>query len=167
MSGNSDEKKFSAIMIIEVLGRPKEHLIQTLEDLSKEISEEKGVKLLSKKINEPNLAKDQKDLFTSFAEIEIEVDKPMMIAALMFKYMPSHIEIIEPEKFIFTNAEYSEIMNELTRRLHRYEELVKVMQMQMQSGIVLPKIEQFKEKLEGSKKPEKKKAKKGKPKKKS
>jgi len=139
MSG-SEEKKILAAMIIEVMGRPKEHLSETLEDLSRQVGEEKGVKITQKKINEPKLVKDQKDLFTSFAEIELEVDEPLFLAILMFKYMPSHIEVIEPEKFVLTNAGFSDILNELTRRLHRYEELVKVMQFQMQQGKQIPQI---------------------------
>jgi len=167
MSGNED-RKILAAMIIEVLGRPKEHLIETLEDLSRQVGEEKGIKIIQKKINEPTLVKDQKDLFTSFAEIEFEVDEPLLLAILMFKYMPSHIEVVEPEKFVLTNVELSDILNELTRRLHRYEELVKVMQFQMQSNgmagasqIQMKKDEPSKKdsKPKNKKKPSKKKSK--------
>lgn len=148
MSGDN-EKKFTAIMIVEVMGRPKEHLVETLENISKEISEEKGVKLQSKKINEPSLVKDQEDLFTTFAELEVEVDEPIILSILMFKYMPSHVEVVEPEKFVLTNVEYSDILNELTRRLHRYEELVKVMQFQMESQAKpFPRIQTLDQKIQ-------------------
>ncbi|HIH52340.1 hypothetical protein J4412_01125 [Candidatus Pacearchaeota archaeon] len=156
MSGKIEENKMNAVMIIEIMGRPKEHLIQTLEALSKEISEEKGVKIVTKKINEPVLAKDQKDLFTTFAEIEIEVEDPLLLTILMFKYMPSHLEIVEPEKFILTNVGFGDILNEITRRLHRYEELVRVMQIQMQAQAQkvpqLKVIENIKEEKKESKK---------------
>ena len=33
MSGKIEENKMNAVMIIEIMGRPKEHLIQTLEAL--------------------------------------------------------------------------------------------------------------------------------------
>ena len=148
MSGDN-EKKFTAIMIVEVMGRPKEHLVKTLENISKEISEEKGVKLQSKKINEPSLVKDQKDLFTTFAELEVEVDEPIILSSLMFKYMPSHVEVVEPEKFVLTNVEYGDVLNELTRRLHRYEELVKVMQFQMESqSKPFPRIQTLDQKIQ-------------------
>ena len=148
MSGDN-KKKFTAIMIVEVMGRPKEHLVETLENISKEISEEKGVKLQSKKINEPSLVKDQEDLFTTFAEIEVQVEDPLILSILMFKYMPAHVEVVEPEKFIFTNVEYGDILNELTRRLHRYEELVKVMQFQMESqGKPITRIQTLDQKIQ-------------------
>ena len=132
MSSKNEDKKVLAVMIIEVMGRPENFLIETLEDLSKQISEEKGVKLISKKINEPHLVKDQKDLFTSFAEVEVEVEDAITVSGLMFKYMPSHIEIIEPENFVFKNFEFSEMLTEITRRIHKYEELVKVLQFDLE-----------------------------------
>lgn len=127
MSGN-ETTKITAMMMIEVLGRPKEHLIETLKDLIEKIGKEKKVKVVDFKIKEPTLAKDQKDLYTTFAEIEIEVEQPQILSILMFKYMPAHIEIIEPERIMLTNNGFADILSELTRRLHGYEEIVRVMQ---------------------------------------
>ncbi len=127
MSGN-ETTKITAMMMIEVLGRPKEHLIETLKDLIKKIGEEKGVKVTDFKIKEPTLVKDQKDLYTTFAEIEVDVDQPQILSILMFKYMPAHIDVIEPENIRLTNNGFADILSELTRRLHRYEEIVRVLQ---------------------------------------
>lgn len=126
------EVKTVSMLVIEVMGRPKEHLVETLENLAKQISEEKGVKVNEKKIHEPALVKDQKDLFSSFMEIEVELDDPLILAILMFKYMPAHIEILEPEKLTIPNHGFADILNELTRRLHRYDEIARVMQMEKQ-----------------------------------
>ena len=128
MSGN--EQKITAMLMIEVLGRPKEHLIETLEDIKKKIDAEKGVKVTNIDIKEPTLAKDQKDLFTTFAEIEVEVNQPSLLAILMFKYMPSHIEIVEPENIKFSNNAFADMLGEISRRLHQYDEILKVMQME-------------------------------------
>lgn len=127
MSGN-EINKITAMLMIEVLGRPKEHLIETLNDLIKKIGEEKGVEVTDSKIKEPTLAKDQKDLFTTFAEIEVQVDQPAILTILMFKYMPAHIDIIEPEHITLTNNSFADILSELTRRLHGYDEIVRVLQ---------------------------------------
>ena len=134
MSSKNDGKPITAMMIIEVLGRPEEHLTKVLEDLSNQVEAEPGVKSAKKKLNKPTLVKDQKDLFTGFVEIEMEIESPMTLAALMFKYMPSHVEVIEPENFVFKNVEFNELLNELTRRLHRYEELVKVLQFEIEKN---------------------------------
>ena len=124
---SSTEKSLKASLILEIIGRPKEHLIQALEDIIKKIDDEKGVSVKTKNIPGPKPMKDQKDLFTTYAEVEVEVEEAIFLAILMFKYMPAHIEIIYPEKLVFQNNYFSEILNELTRRLHGYEELARMM----------------------------------------
>ena len=72
--------------------------------------------------------KDQKNFYTSFAEVEIEVEEIFGLIILMFKYMPAHIEIIYPELIALTNNGWNEVLNELTRRLHGYDEIARVVQ---------------------------------------
>jgi len=120
--------KINAIFVIEVMGRPPEHLTATLDDLAKKIGEENGIKIKETKINTPVLMKDQKDFYTSFAEIEIEAEKIISLVILMFKYMPAHIEILSPQNISLTNAEWGDILSELTRRLHGYDEVARILQ---------------------------------------
>jgi hypothetical protein len=74
------------------------------------------------------LMKDQKDFYTSFAEIEVEAEEILYLAILMFKYMPANIEIISPQNISLANSGWNDILNELTRRLHGYEEVARVLQ---------------------------------------
>lgn len=123
-----ETKKIKAMLIFDVIGKPPEHLIETLNGIIKKIGEEKGVDVKNNKVNEPVLMKDQKEFYTSFAEVEIEVEEIMQLAMLMFRYMPAHIEIISPELIALTNNEGSEILSELTRRLHGYDEVARIIQ---------------------------------------
>jgi len=125
-----DTKGLTAMMIIEVLGRPKEHLTETLNEIVKQISEEKGVNVKEKRIKEPELMKDQKDFYTSFVDIEVEVDEILKLVILMFKYMPAHIEIIHPELVALTNTSWNDVLNELSRRLHGYDEMARIVQVE-------------------------------------
>ena len=120
----------TASIIIEILGRPPEHLKDTLNEIINKIDSETGVKVIGKKINEPVLVKDKKDFYTSFAEIEIEIEEIIYLAILLFKYMPTHIEIISPESITLSNSGWNDILNELARRLHGYEEIARVLQME-------------------------------------
>src|SRR3989339_299348 len=120
--------KIRVMMIIEVLGRPPEHLIETLNNLIEKINSEKGVKVVDKKISEPNPLQNQENLFTAFAELEIEVEEVLLITMLMFKYMPAHIDVLYPEDLQLTNHELNDILNELTRRLHGYDEVARIIQ---------------------------------------
>lgn len=153
---NSDEtKNIKVLMILEVLGRPPEHLTETLENLIKQIDEEKGVVVKKKEIKEPIPMKDKvgslekggsekiktENFFTSFAEIELEIEEVMYFAMLVFKYMPAHIEIISPELIALTNNGWNEIFNELTRRLHGYDEVARVLQ--VEKGILERKLKEL------------------------
>jgi hypothetical protein len=123
-----ETKGIRAIMIIEVIGRPPEHLTQTLNDLITKIDEEKGVVVKEKNVNVPSLMKDQKDFYTSFAEIEVEVEEIFGLVILMFKYMPAHIEILSPELIALTNNGWNDILNELVQKLHGYDEIARIIQ---------------------------------------
>lgn len=129
MSGNEGQK-ITAMLMIEVLGRPKEHLIETLKNLEKKIGEEKGVEVVDSKIKEPTPVKDKENLFTAFAEIEVEVNHVQTLSILMFKYMPAHIDVIEPENIRMKNNELADTLSEIVRRLHKYDELLRVMQVE-------------------------------------
>ncbi len=126
---SSDEtKRINAVFVIEVLGRPPEHLVETLENIAKQIGEEKGIKIIGKKINEPVLMKEQKDFYTSFMEVEAEIEEIIFLAILMFKYMPAHVEILSPQNLTLSNSGFNDLFNELTRRLHGYEEIARILQ---------------------------------------
>ena len=124
----SETKNIRAIIVIEVIGRPPEHLIETLNSMIKQIDEEGGVTVKEKKMKEPILMKDQKDFYTSFAEIEIEIEQILDLAMLVFKYMPSHVEVVSPELIALTNNGWNEILNETARRLHGYDEIARIVQ---------------------------------------
>jgi hypothetical protein len=125
---NFSEKKINAVLILEILGRPPEFLTETLEKIIKEIEGEKGVSVLNKKINPPVLMKNQKDFYTSFAEVEVETESLTTLTILMFKYMPAHVELISPQNINLKNSDFEEILNEITRRLHGYEEVARILQ---------------------------------------
>ena len=126
----SEKKGIKSTIILEIIGRPPEHLVETLGNIIKQIDEEKGVKVLGKKINEPVFMKNSEKFYTTFAEVEIEVSDILYLAIVMFKYMPAHIEVVEPELIALTNSGWTDILSELARRLHAYDEIAKVIKVQ-------------------------------------
>ena len=135
---SDDERKIRAVMMIEIIGRPPEHLTEALTKIIEQLDNEKGVSVVEKKIHEPVLMKNQENFYTSFAEVEVEVEEVLQIAGLMFKYMPGHIEIIHPESFTLKNSSFNDILNELTRRLHGYDEIARVLQ--IEKGVLEKKL---------------------------
>lgn len=126
MNSTDETKGIKAVLIIDVIGKPPEHLTETLNNIIKKIDDEKGVDVIDKKLNEPTLMKDQKNFYTSFAEVEVEVEEIFGLIILMFKYMPAHIEILYPELIALTNNGWNDVLNELTRRLHGYDEIARI-----------------------------------------
>ena len=120
-------EKLQVQLILEILGRPKEHLKTALETLINKIDSEKGVKIIDKTIHEPVPVKDTQDLFTSFAELTAELDSIGNYFGILFAYMPSNIELINPERIELDNAELNALANQLVRRLHNYDAITKKM----------------------------------------
>ncbi|MEK6873709.1 MAG: hypothetical protein AABW91_02595 [Nanoarchaeota archaeon] len=132
-------QNIKAAFIIEMLGRPADHVKLTMEQLVDRFGNEKGTKIVQKTIHDPveyNLEEEndkernnkisvKQKLFTTFAEIEAEFEsvEPLLMAA--FNYMPSNIEIISPENFILKNHDISGILTGIVVRLHRYDEVTK------------------------------------------
>lgn len=154
MSSDKDPetKGIKVALIIEVLGKPKEYLSDSLNKIIEQIDKEKGVQVYEKKIHEPKELENKKGFYTAFADIEVEVDEIRYLIVLMFKYMPANAEIIEPELIALTNHGWGDIINELTRRLHGYDEIARVLQLQNQQ--LRKKLE---EQVSDKKQPDKKK----------
>jgi hypothetical protein len=128
MSLNEKDSKVFATIVLEILGRPKEHLIETLKDIIKQLNEEKGVVVKGEKINEPRAIEDQQGFYTTFAEVDLETEDIQKLIFLTFKYMPSHIEIVSPETIKMISNDWGETLSEITRRLHAYDEVARIIQ---------------------------------------
>ena len=136
-----NEIKINAVLVLDIIGKPKEYLVESLERLVGNIGREKGVLIVSKEIKDPVQMKDQKEFYSTFAEIEIEVEEISTLFILMFRYMPAHIEILSPSMLGMTNNILNEALNDMIRRLHSYDELSRVMQVEKQ--ILIKKIEEL------------------------
>ena len=99
-------ERIRAVLILEIMGKPAEHIKKTLSELVDKLGKERGVTIIKKDIREPKRIeprdkegkeiKIQQDIFTTFSEVEIEVGDLTDLAMIGFNYMPSHIEIISP-----------------------------------------------------------------------
>ena len=142
------ENKIKVFLIFEMLGRPVEHLKKTLSDFIDKLGKEEGVEIKNKEIHEPKQVKESKqEIYTTFTEVEIEFKDMPSLYKIVFTYMPSHIEIVEPEELRIKNFDLNLLMNELIRRLHQYDEIVKglaiergIMQQQLQQAGIQPAI---------------------------
>jgi len=119
-------EKIRAIIIVEMMGKPAEYLKETLGKYVERISMEKGIKILGKKIHEPKKV-DNSELFSDFAEVELELESFQHLFMIIFTYMPSHIEITGPEEVKIKNFDMNQLCNDLTRRMLEYDAIAKKM----------------------------------------
>ncbi len=111
-------------IINEVLGSPKEHVENTLKLLLDNMRQNKNLKLINEMIFEATKLGD-KPLYSSFAELEIEFKVLEDLVGFCFDYMPSSIEILEPEELRLEAISVSDLFNELMARLHQNDMMLK------------------------------------------
>ena len=119
--------KIQANLIIEILGRPANHIKEAINTLVVKLGSENGVEVTNKQYHDPIPAQGSKDLFTTFAEVQAEFDSVDHYLGTIFAYMPANIEIIKPEKITLTNDELNNLGNNLVQRLHNYDAIAKRM----------------------------------------
>lgn len=131
-------EKIQAMLVVEMMGRPPEHIKQTMEDLLNKLDEEKGVTVTRKTIHEPKEVKPEEgqknaqEIFTTFSEVEIEVPELVDLAMVIFKYMPSHVEILSPTEMNLKNFDISALLSGISSKLHQYDAVAKNALMQNQ-----------------------------------
>ena len=115
--------KVRAVITLEMLGRPKDYVEQTIKELIASIEKE-GIEIKDKKFFDAKQIED-KNLYTTFTELEIYFKEISHLIQFILKYLPSHIEIIEPENIKLTNSDINTLAGELTIMMHRYDDVTK------------------------------------------
>lgn len=119
-------------VIIELAGKPKEHVEKTMKDYVEEIKKEQGIIVLEEEVaalkqlatGEQDEAQ-MKDIWTTFAEIEMMIEKFERLTTFCIMYMPASIEIIEPEHLHMTSNKFTAFFNDLQARLHQLDMVTK------------------------------------------
>ncbi|MEK6908601.1 MAG: hypothetical protein AABX23_00940 [Nanoarchaeota archaeon] len=128
-----------AKFIIEILGRPVEHLEKSLSDLIEKLGTEKGVSLLHKEINKAKKVEKTDNLWTAFADIDLSFESLPLFLNIVMTYLPAHVEIYEPDMFKMNAFETNEFANFVVSRLHNYDALAK--RMMGEREILISKLE--------------------------
>lgn len=108
--------------IIEVLGKPKEHVEDSIKQYVDHIKQDSELVVLNEDYSE---VKEQGKLWSKFVELDLVIKGTSKLISFCFEYMPSSLEVIKPERFALTNAELSNFLNDLQARLHNVDMIVK------------------------------------------
>ncbi|MFC1801098.1 hypothetical protein ACFLZB_01430 [Nanoarchaeota archaeon] len=126
-----------AKVIIEIMGKPKEHVEKTMKEYLEKIKKEEELIVIKEDVAE---AKEQKtgvkekglieEMWVTFAELEMLFKTPVALTYFCFDYMPSLIEILAPDKLSFDAVELSSFFNDLQAKLLQVNMVVKQLQNQ-------------------------------------
>jgi len=108
--------------IIEMLGKPKEHVENTIKQYVDKIKEDNNIAVLEESFS---IIKEQGEFFSKFVELEMVVKGIPNLIGFCFDYMPSSIEIIKPDEFRLKNKIIADFLNDLQARLHKVDMVVK------------------------------------------
>lgn len=118
----AEETHIRCKIIIEVLGKPKEHVEKTLRTYVDKIKNDSGFIVLNSEFAD---AQEKEDLWAMFVELEMVIKGIPKIIAFCFDYMPSSVEIIKPEEFNMKKSTVEDMLNDLQARLHNVDMVVK------------------------------------------
>ena len=114
--------------VIELMGKPKEHIEQTMKKYVEQIKQEKNLSVLDVDIadaqkfdtNAPQEGMIE-ELWPTFADVRLLADNPVTLTSFCLTYMPASIEIIEPAELKINREDISYFFNDLQSRLHQLD----------------------------------------------
>jgi hypothetical protein len=116
-------KGYTSRITIEVLGKPKEYAEEMLQLSITKLREEEGVRVLSTKVFDSK--EMDSTLWSTFADIEFQVDTLKKVLDVCYDYTPSMIEILEPAGAEVDMGDMAELLNDFLTRIHRYSMVLK------------------------------------------
>jgi hypothetical protein len=114
--------RFSAI--IEMMGAPKEHLSNSFKGYIEKLKENKNIIVIKEHIAKP---KKKDRLFVMYVELELLAKDASELVFFCFDYMPSSIEIIEPEQFQYRATDFAAFLNDMQARMHTIDSQLKML----------------------------------------
>ena len=122
-----EDQKLLANVVLEIVGSPKEHVDETLKFVINKIKEEKGIKVTRQEVgNAENIEVGNiKSLFSAFVELDVEFNSVARLLNFCFDFMPSSVEVLEPEELSLDFHKFSSFLNDLLAQLHKYDMALK------------------------------------------
>ena len=118
----SDKTHIRCRTIVEILGKPKDHVEKTLSVYVEKIRQDPELIVLNTNFSD---AEEKDELWAAFVEIEMIAKGVSNLIGFCFDYMPSSIEILKPEEFSMKALTIQDFINDLQARLHAVDMVVK------------------------------------------
>lgn len=131
MENGTQKPKIKASMIVEIAGSPQEHINYALNLMSEQFCKDMSeIKVLSKKVTQAEKMPQSERIFSGFCEFEVEVPDLAVLFVICKDYLPSSVEIYEPDQILFHREHMTEMFNDFAARLHDYDAMAKTLTLQ-------------------------------------
>lgn len=98
-------------------GKPKEHIVDTLEQYIDVMKKNKGIIVISEEAGEPKFHEEE-EIWHTFKELDLLVEGIEKFVYICVTFTPASIEIIEPKSLTFSEKDLTDWLNELLGLLH-------------------------------------------------
>ncbi|MFH1317198.1 MAG: hypothetical protein ABII01_06765 [Candidatus Woesearchaeota archaeon] len=112
-------------VIIEILGKPEGHVKDAMEKVVERIKNEDEIIITNTDFSD---LEPQESMFSAFVEVEMLTKNIEKLVWFCFDFLPSSVEIIEPQEFRYNAKEFSNFLNDLQARLHVVSNEVRIAQ---------------------------------------
>ncbi|MGM5483827.1 MAG: hypothetical protein ACQER9_02825 [Nanobdellota archaeon] len=120
-----EKKYFQARTIVEIMGKPEEHVKETMDAFILKASKDPRFTFSDYSIESPQKLEDSESLYSSFAEIEFLTKDSLTLMNFVMDYMPTSIEVIEPSNINVQASYMSNLLTELAGRIHTIDNKLK------------------------------------------
>ena len=117
-----ETENLTAKAIVEIIGKPKEHIEKTMEIVVENMKKNSSWKVMSSKITE---TEQKENFYATFADVEVSFKTFGDLLSFCFEYLPSSIEITEPHEFNLTSVRMNGWINDFLGRLHESDMVAK------------------------------------------
>ncbi|MFT4310714.1 MAG: hypothetical protein ACMXYC_03710 [Candidatus Woesearchaeota archaeon] len=111
-----DEGHLKARVVLQVIGKPKDHVEKSLKQFIKEIESNELYLVEHKTVHKG--AKHEGNLFSAFSELDMWFENIPAVLNFCLDYTPSSVELDEPEYFKFHVNEVNDVVNDFIAKLH-------------------------------------------------
>ncbi len=104
--------------IVEIAGFPKEFVAETMHKVINNLKSNENIKI--HKIELAEVA-EIKQLFSTFADMELEFKEIPDFLSFCYDYLPSSVELIDQESIELPAKDFDDMFNDVLARLHQYD----------------------------------------------
>lgn len=129
-------QKIKAQALIEIGGFPKEHVEKTMLNIIENLKKDPNTNLIKSEIEKPQ---ERKKIWLSLTEVELEFKDMASLTGFCFSYLPTSLEITDPENINFTSQDFTAFINDLIAKLNIYDDNLK--KLIIQNKLMMKKLD--------------------------